>query len=379
MADTNRTEFCDDIAVMQRALSIAERGIGLVEPNPAVGAVIVDQNRRLIAEGFHQQFGQPHAEVNAINNAGESTKGAHLFVTLEPCSHHGKTPPCADAVVAAGFSRVVIGCQDPAVHVAGKGIERLRQAGVEVEVGVCQSQAEDLIAPFRKLMLQKLPWVHAKWAMTLDGRIASRTGHSKWISNQQSRAEVHLLRGRMDAIITAAGTVRADDPMLTARPPGFRTALRVVVDSDGQSLKADSQLVKTASEIPVLVSVVKELADAEHLQRLQKHGVQIHFASGDSRTARLLSLLHELGQRQCTNVLIEAGGGLLGACFDGRLVDEAHVFVAPKFVGGVDAMSPVGGLGQSEIPSIESLRNQQVLQFEGDVLIRGRINHIKEP
>lgn len=375
MNDPDRIRFCDDTAVMRHALAIAAKGIGSVEPNPAVGAVVVDKDRRLIAEGFHQQFGHAHAEVNAIASANGATQGLDLFVTLEPCSHQGKTPPCADAVVRAGFSRVVIGCQDPAPHVAGNGIEKISSAGIEVVTGVCEPEALELIQPFRKLMLERLPWVHAKWAMTLDGRIAARTGHSRWISNSESRAEVHRLRGRMDAIITGAGTVRADDPLLTVRPAGPRIPLRVVVDSTGQSLNADSQLVKTAGEVPVLVLVVKEQADPGHLQMLQRHGVEVDFASGGCHGERLRSLLEELGRRECTNVLVEAGGGLLGAFFDECLVDEAHVFVAPKFVGGSKAMSPIGGGGLSEIPSSESLRNQQVLQFGNDVLIRGRIKY----
>lgn len=272
---------------MRHALAIAAQGIGFVEPNPAVGAVVVDQDRRLIAEGFHRQFGKAHAEVNAIAAAGGATQDADLFVTLEPCSHHGKTPPCAEAVIDAGFRRVVIGCQDPAKHVAGRGIERIRSAGIQVVTGVCEAEALELIQPFRKLMLQRLPWVHAKWAMTLDGRIATRTGHSQWISNEQSRAEVHRLRGRMDAIITGAGTVRSDDPRLTARPAGSRVPLRVVVDSTGQSLNVGTQLVKTAREIPVLVSVVKDKAEVSHLQMLQGHGVEVHFASGASHGGKI--------------------------------------------------------------------------------------------
>ena len=360
---------------MQHALRLAAQGIGCVEPNPAVGAVIVDRDRRLIAEGFHRQFGQAHAEVNAIAGANGVTRGADLFVTLEPCSHHGKTPPCAEAVIAAGFSRVVIGCQDPAPHVAGKGIERLRSAGIEVVVGVCEAEASDLIQPFRKLMIHRIPWVHAKWAMTLDGRIAARTGHSQWISNEQSRAEVHCLRGRMDAIITGSGTVRSDDPMLTARPEGCRIPLRVVMDSTGQSLTAHTKLVKTAREVPVLISVDKAKVDSDHIKFLQENGVETHVAVGCTNGSRFRELLEELGRRKCTNVLVEAGPGLLGSCFDEGIVDEAHVFIAPKFVGGADAMSPVGGLGLDQIPSTESLSNLRVTQFGNDVLIQGRINH----
>lgn len=365
--------FAADVDIMRQALKIAAQGVGRVEPNPAVGAVIVDNTRQFIAEGFHQRFGEPHAEVNAIAAAGDRTRGAQLFVTLEPCSHHGKTPPCADAVIAAGFSKVVVGCEDPSPHVAGKGIAKLRAAGIEVTVGVCETHARQLVAPFRKLMLQRIPWVHAKWAMTLDGRIASRTGHSRWISGEDSRAYVHQLRGRMDAVITGSGTVRADDPLLTARPAGPRQALRIVVDTDGTSLGGNCQLLKTMSLAPVMLSVAAHHSNDDHVKRLQSSGVVVHAANGLNRKERLGELLKELGRRQCTNVLVEAGSGLMGQFFDADLIDEVHVFIAPKLVGGVKAMSPIGGEGKTDIPTMASLSNIQVSSFGDDTLIQGRL------
>ena len=365
--------FPDDSSVMQHAVQVARQGVGFVEPNPAVGAVIVDENRNWIAEGFHQKFGGPHAEINAIAAAGDRTQGAQLFVTLEPCSHHGKTPPCADAVIAAGFRRVVIGCQDPAPHVAGTGIARLREAGIDVVVGVCEDEATDLIAPFCKLMLRKQPWVHAKWAMTLDGRIATRTGHSKWISNEQSRAEVHRLRGRMDAIITGAGTVRADNPTLTARPAGPRTAVRVVVDTDGASIVSDGNLLKTINEAPLLLCAAETSAASDHLKMLAGLGVDVFTTSETDRSAALGQLLAELGRRNMTNVLVEAGSGLLGSCFDGCHVDEVHVFVAPKIVGGTGALSPIGGQGMAQVSEDASINGMVVQQFRNDLLIEGRL------
>ncbi len=358
---------------MRRALAIARQGIGSVEPNPAVGAVVVDDRLQFIAEGFHQRCGESHAEVNAIAAAGGKTQGAQLFVTLEPCSHHGKTPPCAEAVLAAGFRRVVIGCLDPAPHTAGQGIEKLRAAGMEVVVGVCQDAAEDLIAPFRKLITTGLPWVHAKWAMTIDGRIASHSGHSKWISNAASRAEVHRLRGRMDAIMTGAGTVRADDPQLTARPTGPRTPLRIVVDSDGRSVPADGQLMSSLSAAPLLLCVREAVWTSDHLKRLTDLGAEIFVTSGDDRQQQVQQLVCELGRRQLTNVLLEAGSGLMGSFFDQQLVDEVHVFVAPKIVGGQAAMSPVGGAGLSQMPQLASLSGLTVRRFEDDILIEGRV------
>ena len=367
----DNNQFPDDESVMRHALHLAKGGCGLVEPNPAVGAVIVDDQRHLVAEGFHQQFGGAHAEINAITSAGERTRGARMFVTLEPCCHQGKTPPCADAVIASGLREVVIGCQDPAPHVAGKGIAKLTAAGINVTAGVCETDAQELIAPFRKLMLEGVPWVHAKWAMTLDGRIATRTGHSKWISGEESRAEVHRLRGRMDAIITGAGTVRADDPLLTARPPGPRTAVRVIIDRSGESVSPNSQLMSTISKTPVLVCVEQTCANADHVKRLSDLGAEI--LSADNGEPVLQQLLKELGKRQFTNVLIESGGTLLGSFFDENLVDEVHVFVAPKIVGGGEAVSPISGDGRAEVPQVPSLRNTTTRQFGNDMLIEGRI------
>ena len=230
MAET----FADPRSVMGRAIELASCGIGRVEPNPAVGAVIVDAELNLIAEGYHERFGGPHAEINALHQAGELPETATMFVTLEPCCHQGKTPPCTSALIDAGIKKVVIGMQDAAPHVDGRGIAQLKSAGIDTEVGLLQDQIRRLNAPFIKLVTTGMPYVHAKWAMTLDGKIASRTGHSKWISNSMSREVVHRLRGRMDAVLIGSGTASADDPLLTARPDGPRAAARIVLDSQAK-------------------------------------------------------------------------------------------------------------------------------------------------
>lgn len=373
-------QFSDDQAVMRHALQLATCGEGLVEPNPQVGAVIVDDRRELIAAGYHQQFGGPHAEIHAIRAAGERCRGADLFVTLEPCSHFGKTPPCADAVIAAGLRRVVIGCPDPAPHVAGGGVARLRAAGIAVEVGVCQEEAARLIAPFRTLQLQHRPWVHAKWAMTVDGHIATRTGHSRWISCEQSRATVHQLRGRMDAIITAAGTVRADNPLLTARPPGPRTALRVVLDATGTSLTPDTQLWQTAGEAPVL-ALVTDRAAAAQVTALREAGIEVllvpaeHVTAANRPLIRPDFVLQELGRRQYTHALLEGGGGLLGSFFDAQRIDELHVFIAPKLIGGQQAIAPIGGTGLARIPETANLTRVRCQPSGTDLLLQADVAH----
>lgn len=367
------TSPVDPAVLMQLALQHARHGEGYVEPNPMVGAVVATSDGLVISTGYHQLFGSDHAEINAVQSAGSATVGNDLYVTLEPCSHFGKTPPCADAVIKAGFRRVFVGCQDPAPHVAGQGIQRLRDAGLAVTVGVRESEARRLIAPFEMLMLQHRPWVHGKWAMTLDGRIASRTGHSRWISSDDSRAVVHQLRGRMDALITGAGTVRSDDPLLTARPAGPRTPLRVVIDADGSSLHADTNLAKSLSEGPVLVCV-SDAAVTDEVGRLKSLGVEVMaFPVSEPGRIDLRTVMAELGRRGCTNVLTEAGSGILGSLFDSSLIDEVHIFIAPRLVGGASARGPIGGLGIEDIPAVPNVMHIRQTSIGGDLLIEGDV------
>ena len=369
-------QFTDPEEVMRRALALAGRGIGFVEPNPAVGAVIVDDQLRLAGEGWHERFGGPHAEVNALARAGERARGATLYVTLEPCCHFGKTPPCVEAVIAAGIKKVVIAMPDPFPQVAGKGIERLRAANVDVEVGLVEPEARRLTAPFRKLVESGRPWVHAKWAMTLDGRIAAHTGESKWISNAASRDVVHQLRGRMDAIVIGIGTALADDPLLTARPAGARVATRIVFDTQAR-LPADSQLVRTAGEAPLLI-VAGRRAPRERIEQLRGKGVEVvelpeaSSPAGEGRPDAG-ALLSELGRRRMTNVLVEGGSALLGAFFDRQLIDEVHVFIAPKLLGGTGAKSPLAGAGRAAPPSLPDLESPAIEILDGDLYIHGRL------
>lgn len=371
----NPVQFASREEVMRRALEIAQFGVGLVEPNPAVGAVIVDDNLRLLGEGWHDRFGGPHAEVAAVLQAQGAARGATLYVTLEPCCHFGKkTPPCAQAVIAAGIKRVVIAMSDPHPKVAGQGIRKLREANIDVEVGMLEADAQRLTAPFCKLVERGLPYVHAKWAMTLDGRMASRTGASKWISNEVSRAVVHQLRGRMDAVVIGIGTALADNPLLTARPSGPRLATRVVLDSHAR-LPVDSQLVTTVGQAPVLV-VVGVDAPAEQIAALQERGVEVFRPAPSpegNRNGRpaLVPLLQELGRRQMTNVLVEGGAEVLAAFFDAQLVDEVHVFIAPKLLGGDAAKSPLSGFGRPTPAPLPDVAPAEVEVLDGDVYIHG--------
>lgn len=359
-------------AIMRRALELAGRGLGSVEPNPAVGAVIVDESGKILGEGWHQKFGGPHAEIHALSAAGAAARGATLFVTLEPCCHFGKTPPCSQAVIEAGIRRVVVATRDPAPHVNGGGIRELRDAGIDVDVGLCEPEARRLVAPFVQLITNHRPWFHAKWAMSLDGKIASRTGDSRWISNEASRTVVHQLRGRMDAILIGIGTAIADDPLLTARPAGPRIALRIVVDSLAR-LPLTSQLVQTIAQGPVTVFTTAKAPSARR-ESLSSAGVEVIVMDADQEGHPSLNLVaKELGRRRLTNVLVEGGGEMLGAFFDQQLIDEVHAFIAPKLIGGSTAVSPVSGLGIDSISARPSLDEPAIEILDRDVYVHGHV------
>ncbi len=359
----------DDRRFMARALELARRGEGLVEPNPMVGCVLV-RDALVVGEGWHQQFGGPHAEVEALAAAGKAACGAVAYVTLEPCCHTGKTPPCTQALIAAGVSRVVAACVDPNPAVSGGGLEALAAAGIVVDVGVRGDEAAELTAPFAKLVAQHRPWVIAKWAMTLDGKLAAGSGDSRWISGEASRAFVHQMRGRVDALLVGRGTAAADDPLLTARPPGARTATRIVLDSKA-SLALDSQLVRTARNAPVLVAVGPH-ALAESCGELATRGVEVWQSSAPDRIGRLAELLDELGRRQMTNLLVEGGAEVFGALVDLDAIDEVHAFIAPRIVGGAGP-SPVARLGFDAMAAALRLAVTSVERSGEDVHIRGRV------
>lgn len=359
-----------DHEFMAQALGLAARGQGAVEPNPLVGCVIVAHGNP-IGRGWHQRFGGPHAEVEALHEAGEAARNATMYVTLEPCCHHGKTPPCVAAILQAGIRRVVVALRDPFPRVDGGGLRVLQDAGLEVTLGLQAADARSLNAPYLKRLQHGRPWLIAKWAMTLDGKLASRTGNSQWISNPASRAVVHELRGRMDAIIVGLGTAIADDPLLTARPPGPRAAVRIVLDSQA-SLSPESQLVRTSSQVPVIVAA-SAAAEPANCQRLRAAGCEVIQLPGSDQAARLGELLDELGRRQATNVLLEGGSQVLGSAFDAHLIDEVHVFIAPKLLGGSQALTPIGGHGLEMLSTARGLDEVTVEQLGSDVYVSGRI------
>ena len=361
----------EDVHFMAQALDLAVRGRGFVEPNPMVGCVLVKQGQ-VVGEGWHQRFGGPHAEVEAISQAGNLAQGATAYVTLEPCCHTGKTPPCTSALLQAGVSKVVVGCRDRNPQVAGGGIRQLRQDGIEVAEGVLEEDCKHLVAPFTKLMLQGKPWVIAKWAMTLDGKIATSTGSSQWVSGEQSRTIVHQLRGTVDALLVGRRTVEMDDPLLTARPPGHRVPLRIVLDSHA-SIPIQCQLLKTIDKAPLLVAVSED-AQEERCQELKGRGAEVLRLSGRNSQERLMDLLTQLGKRQVTNLLVEGGTEVLGSFFDLGQIDEVHAFLAPKLVGGKNALSPIHGQGTDEMCDALQLQRVSTKAAGQDIHVHGFIH-----
>ena len=369
-----------DEAAMRLAIELAKKGEGAVEPNPMVGCVLV-QNGNVIGRGWHEQFGGPHAEVNAIAAAAQdnqSTPGATAYVTLEPCSHVGKTGPCVDALIEANVARVFVAVTDPNPRVSGTGIARLKSAGIEVSVGLLEREASDVVAPYLKKMKRNLPWVIAKWAMTLDGKIATETGDSKWISCEQSRETVHQLRSRVDAVMVGIGTAIADDPMLNARPSNntspaaIRNATRVVVDSLGR-IPLDSKLVKSARKHPCLIAVGPN-CNADAINALRQASCEVFQSFQVEPNERLHKLLIHMAEQGVTNVLVEGGSRLLGSLNDLNAIDEVHIFVGPKLAGGEKANSAMAGKGNSLMGDSNQVKIRSVTQIGDDVYIVGRID-----
>jgi diaminohydroxyphosphoribosylaminopyrimidine deaminase/5-amino-6-(5-phosphoribosylamino)uracil reductase len=361
---------------LARAIELAERGRGRVSPNPVVGALIV-RDGEVIGEGWHGSHGGPHAEVEAIAAVGpdEPLGGATLYVSLEPCCHTGKTPPCTDAILAAGIGRVVVASDDPTEKASGRGLGILRDEGVEVVVadGELAARARLLNQAFRKHARTGRPWVLFKSAMTLDGKVATRDGDSKWISTTRSRYLAHEWRAHCDAVAVGIGTALADDPQLTARIEGdwIRQPRRVVFDSLAR-LPLDSKLVRDAAEIPLTV-VVSRAAPRAAIDSLETHGADVIVATGENEPARVRSALAQLGAAGVTSILLEGGPHLAGAFFDAGEIDELRLFLAPIVLGGRTARDPLEGEGVETIAEALRALTLECERVADDLLVSARL------
>jgi diaminohydroxyphosphoribosylaminopyrimidine deaminase / 5-amino-6-(5-phosphoribosylamino)uracil reductase len=356
-----------------RAIELAGRARGQTSPNPIVGAVIV-KDGRVIGEGITQPPGEGHAEVMAIEAAAGNTAGATMYVSLEPCCHHGRTPPCTDAIVAAGITRVVIASDDPTPKANGRGPGILRDEGVKVDFvdGQVAETARMLNQPFRKHARTGRPLVVLKSAMTLDGKVATRTGDSQWISGEASRARAHRWRAESDAVAVGIGTALVDDPRLTARIEGVaRQPRHVVFDSEAR-LPLDSQLVKGVADVPLTV-VTSRAAARTSVQALEAAGVDVIVATGENEAARVEHALDELGAREIQSLLLEGGPHLAGAFLEAGEIDEARMFIAPVLIGGAKAKTAVEGIGVGDIVAGSRALAIETERIEDDVLIIARL------
>lgn len=358
---------------MRLALRQARGGRGRTSPNPMVGAVVV-KDGRVVAQGYHQCAGAPHAEAVALQKAGSAARGADLYVNLEPCNHHGRTPPCTEAILASGLRRVIIGMSDPNPRVRGGGCARLKAAGLEVVEGVLGEASHRLNEAFTKFITTGSPFVSLKCAATLDGRIATHTGDSKWITSEKSRGYVHWLRNDHDAILTGIGTVLADDPRLTTRLKGRKGVdpLRVVLDSQAR-LPADASILHSGSRAKTLVAATYR-APRARVKALRQAGAEVRVFPARQGRVDLRAVFEELGNRSVLSVLVEAGSEINGAVLEGGWVDKVYAFVAPKIVGGVKALPAVGGKGAARMSDALLLEKLNIRRMDRDVLFTGYLN-----
>jgi diaminohydroxyphosphoribosylaminopyrimidine deaminase / 5-amino-6-(5-phosphoribosylamino)uracil reductase len=349
---------------MRQALYLAERARGRTSPNPMVGAVLV-RDGQIIGEGFHKAAGQPHAEINAAIIAGD-IEGATLYVTLEPCAHEGRTPPCVDFLIEKRIGRVVCATEDPNPRVSGEGIRRLRAAEIPVDVGLMADEARRMNETYNKYVATGMPFVIAKCAMSLDGKIATRTGESKWVTGEAARERVHHLRNEVDAIMVGSRTVMLDDPSLTTRLPtsGTRDPIRIVIDA-GEYLDQDRRVFNSDSTAPTWVVVPDE-------RSIEKADEVLHMPSGNGGVD-MVALMRELGRREISSVLLEGGGTTHASAFEAGIVDKVLFFVAPKIIGGREAVTPVEGEGPARMADVVQLENMQATPVGEDLLIEAYV------
>ncbi|MBE6345785.1 MAG: bifunctional diaminohydroxyphosphoribosylaminopyrimidine deaminase/5-amino-6-(5-phosphoribosylamino)uracil reductase RibD [Lentimicrobiaceae bacterium] len=385
-----------DIRYMRRAIELAKKGAGFVNPNPMVGCVIV-KNDIIIGEGYHELYGGFHAERNALTKSNADFDNATLYVTLEPCCHHGKTPPCTDIIIEKGIKKVVVGILDPNPLVGGKGISILKDAGIDVVTGVLEDEIKELNKVFLKYIKTKRPYVLMKTAMTLDGKIASHTGDSKWITNEKSRQLVHKLRSEMMGIITGIGTVNADDPMLNCRmdkhlpiansqqlTANIHQPIRIIVDTRA-SISLESQIVKTAKDYRTILAIGSLTANNQQpmangqkstVDKLKSFNIEILCCEEKDGHVDINDLIMRLGEMGIDSLLLEGGATINAAFLEANCVDEVYAFVAPKIIGGTNSKSPVAGKGIDLMKDAIMLTDIKTEQFDNDILIKGKIKSL---
>lgn len=353
------------IDYMQQALLLAQNGSGQVSPNPLVGALIV-KGDKIIGQGYHERYGAPHAERNALANCSENPKGATLYVTLEPCCHRGKTPPCTDAIIESGITTVIIGMPDPNPKVAGGGIKILQDAGISVLVGILEEQCRKQNAVFLHYIQHKTPYVVMKYAMTADGKIATITGDSKWISNELSRGHVQHTRHALSGIMVGIGTVLADDPMLNARMKDAKNPIRIICDSKLQ-LPINSKIAQTAKDVPTILAHAS--LDNSRIRQLEDLGLTLLFLPNGQGQVDLNALMQNLHHRAIDSILLEGGSTLNFSMLTLGLVQKLQIYLAPKIFGGNGAKSPIGGTGIALAKDAISLSAPSITQIGNDLLL----------
>ncbi len=354
---------------MEQALDLAEKGKCYTSPNPMVGAVIV-KNGKVIGSGYHEVCGGNHAEVNAIESAIESVEGSTIYVTLEPCSHHGKTPPCADRIIKEKISKVVIAALDPNPQVAGRGVEKLRNAGIEVEIGVLEEESIVLNEVFMKYIIDKEPFVLMKTAMSLDGKIATKTGESKWISSEDSRNEVQELRRYLSGIMVGIGTVLADDPELTCRIDEKKNPIRIIVDSKLR-IPLHAKVLKNQDKAKTIIATTKEMKKSQQALEIEKLGIEILYISNMNGKVNLKELVKELGNKNIDGILLEGGANLNYSAVESGIVDKVIAYIAPVIIGGEESKTPVAGAGISKLKDAIKLKNITFSKIGEDIKIEG--------
>ncbi len=354
---------------MERAIMLAKKGVGWTNPNPLVGAVIV-KNGEIIGEGYHERIGGLHAERNALKNCKEDPKGAKMYVTLEPCCHYGKTPPCTEVVIEKGIQKVYVGNLDPNPKVAGKGIQILREHGIEVETGILEKECAELNDVFFHYIQKDTPYIVLKYAMTLDGKIASYTGDSQWITGEKAREHVHWLRHKYSSIMAGIGTVLADDPMLNARLEDANQPTRIICDSRLRILE-QTQIIQTADRIPTIIATLSE--NQEKIKRLENLGCNVWKAPEKNGHISIKALLKYLHQINIDSVLVEGGGILNEAVMKSGYVNKVYAYIAPKILGGEKAKTPVEGKGVAKIRDALCLEGLQSRMLGQDILLEGKV------